>query len=256
MCLIIFGLKAHPRYKLVMIANRDEFYARPSLEAHFWEENAQVLAGKDLQAGGTWLGVHKKGRFSALTNYRDPKNIKENAPSRGDLITNYLLDNIDPLKYMFQVQLKAAQYNGFNLLVGDSEDVFYYSNYSKSIQKVSSGVHGLSNHLLDTYWYKVALGKEKLENYLNNHQELKVLELLDLLEDESKPEDESHIQQTGLSIEQEKMLSSMFIRSPLYGTCCSTVFLWDNNDEITFVEKTYKEGQADKIVEYKFTVEA
>jgi len=254
MCLIIFGLEAHPQYKLVLIANRDEFYARPSMAAHFWEEHPHLLAGKDLQGGGTWLGINKKGKFSALTNYRDPLNIRTDTPSRGELNTNYLLGDADPLKYMFRVQFKASQYNGFNLLTGDKDDLFYYSNYSKSIQKINQGIFGLSNHLLNADWYKIGLGKEKLENYLQNNENLDITDLLAIMNDESKPEDEK-VQQTGLSLEQEKMLSSMFIRSPKYGTCCSTVLLWDRKNHITFAERTYIEGVADKTNEYSFQIE-
>ncbi len=174
MCLLIFALNYHPDYKLVLLANRDEFYARPTAKAHEWDCAGKVIAGKDLQAGGTWLGIDKKGRFSAITNYRDPKNIKTEAPSRGELVQNYLLSQTDPLKYMFQVQFKAQNFNGFNLLVGNREDIFYYSNYAKSIQKIGDGIHGLSNHLLNTYWYKVGLGKEKLENYLNQNERLNI----------------------------------------------------------------------------------
>ncbi|MFN3316372.1 MAG: NRDE family protein, partial [Raineya sp.] len=130
MCLIIFGLEAHPHYKLVLIANRDEFYHRPSLPAHFWEENKDILAGKDVEKGGTWLGITKKGRFAAITNYRDPQNIRKDAPSRGELTLEYLKGTNNPLRTMFQVQFKSKQYNGFNLLLGDPEDLFYYSNYS------------------------------------------------------------------------------------------------------------------------------
>ncbi len=255
MCLIIFGLEAHQNYKLVLLANRDEFYQRPALPAHFWEENKDILAGKDLEKGGTWLGITKKGKFAALTNYRDPKNIRKDAPSRGELTAGYLNSTINPLKAMFQVQFKAQQYNGFNLLLGDPEDLFYYSNYSKSIQKVGQGIHGLSNHLLNTYWHKVGLGKEKLEQYLQNNSNLEIEELFGILEDESKPDDEKHIQQTGLSIEQEKMLSSMFIRSPEYGTCCSSVLLWDYDNHITFAEKVFKFGKATQTQEFHFELE-
>lgn len=255
MCLIIFALDAHPLYKLVLVANRDEFYHRPSLPAHFWEEDRNILAGKDLEKGGTWLGITKKGKFAAITNYRDPKNIRKDAPSRGELTAEYLRNNLNPLKTMFQVQHKAQQYNGFNLLLGDAEDLFYYSNYAKSIQKVGQGIHGLSNHLLNTYWHKVGLGKEKLENYLKNNATLEVEELLELLEDETQPEDEKHIQQTGLPIEYEKMLSPMFIRSSDYGTCSSSVLLWDRDNKITFAEKFFKFGKACQTQEFRFELE-
>lgn len=255
MCLIIFGLEAHQSYKLVLLANRDEFYQRPALPAHFWEENKDILAGKDLEKGGTWLGITKKGKFAAVTNYRDPKNIRKDAPSRGELTAGYLNSSINPLKAMFQVQFKAQQYNGFNLLLGDPEDLFYYSNYSKSIQKVGQGIHGLSNHLLNTYWHKVGLGKEKLEKYLQNNSHLEIEALFDILEDESQPEDEKHIQQTGLAFEQEKMLSPMFIRSPEYGTCSSSILLWDYDNHITFAEKVFKYGKATQTQEFHFNLE-
>ncbi|MCS6795819.1 MAG: NRDE family protein [Raineya sp.] len=255
MCLLIFALNYHPDYKLVLLANRDEFYARPTAKAHQWDCAGKIIAGRDLQAGGTWLGIDRKGRFSALTNYRDPKNIKANAPSRGELVQNYLLSQTDPLKYMFQVQYKAHNFNGFNLLVGNREDIFYYSNYAKSIQKIGDGIHGLSNHLLNTYWYKVGLGKEKLENYLNQNERLNIDDLLGILEDESLPAEDHFIQQTGLPFEMEKMLAPIFIRSENYGTCSSTVLLWDINDKVTFVEKSYQYGKPDSIQKFSFLVE-
>lgn len=255
MCLLLFALNFHPDYKLILLANRDEFYARPTMQAHEWNVPNKVIAGKDLQAGGTWLGIDRKGRFSAITNYRDPKNIKTNAPSRGELVQNYLLSSTDPLKYMFQVQFRAQLFNGFNLLVGNREDVFYYSNYAKSIQKVPDGIHGLSNHLLNTYWYKVSLGKEKLENYLLKNTILNIDELFELLEDETLPSEDRLIQQTGLPMEQEKMLAPMFIRSEHYGTCSSTILLWDVNDKVTFVEKTFHYGQPNGITSFSFTVD-
>ena len=235
MCLLLFAYKAHPKYKLILVANRDEFYKRNTQEAHFWEENIDVLAGKDLVAGGTWLGINKKGYFAALTNFRDGTNTNQNALSRGLLTKNYLLNGGDPLSYLFRTQFQASKYNGFNLLVGDKDNLMYYSNQEKIIKTLHSGVYGLSNHLLDTNWEKVTRGKEKLSGYIKN-KDLSTTSLLDLMNDATPA---SVLPNTGVPLEWEKMLSPMFIKSQEYGTRCSTAILWDYNDNIIFEERNY-----------------
>ena len=235
MCLLLFAYKTHPKYKLILVANRDEFYNRSTQEAHFWKENTDVLAGKDLVAGGTWLGINKKGYFSALTNFRDGTNNNQNALSRGNLTKNYLLNGGDPLSYLFRTQFQATKYNGFNLLVADKDNLMYYSNQEKIIKTLHSGVYGLSNHLLDTEWGKLTRGKEKLSGYIKN-KDLDTTSLLNFMNDTTPA---SVLPNTGVPIEWEKMLSPMFIKSPKYGTRCSTAILWDYEDNIIFEERNY-----------------
>ncbi len=238
MCLILFAYKTHPKYKLILVANRDEFYKRNTQEAHFWEENTDILAGKDLVAGGTWLGINKKGYFAALTNFRDgnTQNIDKNLLSRGFLTKNYLKNGGDPLSYLFRTQFQATKYNGFNLLVADRDNLMYYSNQERIIKTLHSGIYGLSNHLLNTPWEKVTLGKEKLAEYIKN-EDLNTTSLLNLMNDATPA---TVLPDTGVPLEWEKILSPMFIKSPEYGTRCSTAILWDYEDNIVFDERNYK----------------
>jgi uncharacterized protein with NRDE domain len=250
MCLIAFNWKNHPRYKLILIANRDEFYQRKTLSAHFWDENREVLAGKDLEGGGTWLGITKSGYWSALTNYRDIANLKSQAPSRGMLTFDFLNQKPSPTIYLSSIAEKAPDYNGFNLLVGNTEELCYYSNYQSEIRSLGAGLYGLSNHLLDTDWYKVEKIKDKLQKAIQDDM-LEQGDLFDLLFDKEKPED-ARVQQTGLPLDRERMLSSMFIESPNYGTCSSTVLLIDYQNQAQFFERVY--NTQDKIVrENSFT---
>ena len=158
MCLIFLSLHQHPNYKLIVAANRDEFYARKTVPAEFWVDHPQLVGGRDLEAVkpdgtcGTWMAVNKNGRIAMVTNYRDLKNIKSKAPSRGHLVTDYLLSDEHPEKYLKSIEKNAALYNGFNLIVGSAEELFYLSNYRDGIVKIPNGFHGLSNHLLDTPW--------------------------------------------------------------------------------------------------------
>lgn len=237
MCLILFAHKVHPNYKLVVAANRDEFYQRPTKPADYWEENQNILAGKDLEAGGTWLGVTKKGRISLLTNYRDLKNIKSDAPSRGHLVSDFLSSDIDAGQYLNDLAGKGDLYNGFNIICGDWDNLHYYGNYQKGVHKIAPGVHGLSNALLDTQWPKVVKGTEGLGKVMHS-KDIDPDQLFELLYDDQTAVDEQ-LPDTGVGYDREKMLSPLFIKSEQYGSRCSTVLLVDQNDKVTFVERTY-----------------
>ncbi|MEO1255043.1 MAG: NRDE family protein, partial [Bacteroidota bacterium] len=149
MCLITFAYKAHPKYKFILAANRDEFYARPTAVAHWWEDHTDILGGRDLQARGTWMAIYKNGRFAAVTNYRDIKNIKSDALTRGDLPVNFMLSDYKPTDYSREVFGNGSKYNGFNLITLD-EEMVHVSNYDKQVNALDAGVYGLSNALLDT----------------------------------------------------------------------------------------------------------
>jgi uncharacterized protein with NRDE domain len=237
MCLILFAWKAHPSYPLILAANRDEFYDRPSQPADFWKDHPRVLAGIDLQEKGTWLGVAKDGRFAAVTNYRDPSSWRPDAPSRGQLVSRFLTGSEDPGDYLQKMSGKAHRYNGFNLLAGDVRDLFVYSNRDR-ILKLDPGIYGLSNHLLDSPWPKVKRGKKLLAAALERTGQALEDALFDLLANRRVAPDAA-LPQTGVTLEWERMLSPMFIKTPVYGTRASTVLLIARNGRIRFVEKTF-----------------
>lgn len=240
MCLIVFANNVHPKYKLIFAANRDEFYARPSEQAEFWEDHPELLAGKDLQAGGTWMGITKQGRFAAITNYRDLKNIKNDAPSRGNLTLDYLLRTISPEDYYENLKPTLNDYNGFNLLLGDADNLYYFSNKTDGIQKLSPGIHGISNAILNTSWPKVEKAKQKLESLIKQ-DDVHPFEVIDILKNTTIAKDED-LPDTGVGLELERMLSSIFIKSEKYGTRCSSVILVDNENNVQFVEKFFFGG--------------
>jgi uncharacterized protein with NRDE domain len=236
-CLIIISVDQHPDYSLVVAGNRDEFHARRTATAQFWEEAPDVLGGRDLEAGGTWLGITRSGRISVVTNYRDLRGLKSVAPSRGHLVSDFLTGNSAAQDYLAQVKAKGAEYNGFNLLTGSSNELWYYSNYADDIRKVSPGVHGLSNHLLDTPWPKVVRGEELIGPLLRQPV-LDPKQILDALYDERRGPD-AQLPDTGVGLERERMLSSIFIKSPDYGSRCSTAILVHRNGHVHFSERVY-----------------
>jgi uncharacterized protein with NRDE domain len=237
-CLILFSYQNHPKYSLILISNRDEFYNRPTDPIHFWKNDSNLLAGKDLKDGGTWLGVHRNGRFAAITNYRDFINMKEVAPSRGHLVSNYLSGEQSPLEYLQGLEKDAKQYNGFNLLVGDQLNLFYFSNESTGITQVQAGIHGLSNHLLNTSWQKVEKGKEGLENLIT--QNFSENDFFELLSGREKAPDEI-LPDTGADIELERELSSLFISIPDhgYGTRSSSILLIEHTGKMKVIERIW-----------------
>jgi uncharacterized protein with NRDE domain len=237
MCLIFISFHQHPRFPLIVAANRDEFYARRTAAAEFWKDQPEILAGRDLEAGGTWMGVTKAGRISMLTNYRDLKGLKSEAPSRGHLVSGFLETTASPEPYLLDVEKKAQAYNGFNLVVGDANELWYYSNYAKGVRPVTPGFHGLSNHLLDTPWPKVRRGMERLEPVLAKLI-VKPDELMDILLDDVLAID-NDLPDTGIGLERERQLSSMFIKAGNYGSRSTTIVLVDNAHNLTFAERVY-----------------
>ena len=250
MCLILFAYKVHPKYKLMVAANRDEFYQRPTAPVHYWEDDPEILAGRDLEKLGTWMGVTKTGRFAALTNYRDPKEVTLGKRSRGELVANALQYKGDIKEYMQGLVRNNDTYPGYNLLAGDSDELYYYSNVGKELITVTPGIYGVSNHLLNTTWPKVQTGKEGLVSILNSNQEDLVEPLLTLLQKADQAPDEE-LPQTGVSLDLERLLSSMFIKSDNYGTRSSTVLLM-NEQEIHYVERVFTFNE---INTQKYTIE-
>lgn len=236
MCLILFAYESHPSYRLVIAANRDEFYGRPTEKARFWEDDPNILAGRDLEKKGTWLGVTRTGKISMLTNYRDPADMSRNAPSRGLLVSDFLRQG-KPREYLEKTDTMGEAYNGFNMVLGHTNDLWYYSNKQRKITMLGSGVYGLSNHLLETPWPKVTEGKKMLQNVLENDR-IDPTDLLDKLYDNLQAPDE-HLPETGVGLDLERVLSPIFIKSPRYGTRCSTVILVDKDDNLSFTERVY-----------------
>ena len=237
MCLIFFSFNNHPAYKLIIAGNRDEFYSRKTAAANFWEDHPRILAGRDLEAGGTWMGITKTGKLSMLTNYRDPRNIDPTAPSRGHLVSDFLRETDSPETYIRQLETKGKAYNGFNLIVGNAEELWYYSNYKHGAEKLASGFYGISNHLLETPWPKVIRGKQKMEPALRKPT-IDAEELFEILYDDQLATDDQ-LPDTGLSLDRERALSSTFIKTDAYGSRCSTVILIDKNNRVEFSERMY-----------------
>jgi uncharacterized protein with NRDE domain len=237
-CLILFSLRANASFPLIIAANRDESYARPAAPIGFWPHAPYIAGGRDLRAGGTWLGITRQGRWGALTNYRRGNSYRPDAPSRGRLVSDYLEGDISPGDYVRTLEPLAARFNGFNLLVGDASSVHYLSNREPGSRKVSPGVHGLSNHLLNTPWPKVELGKRALQALCEDSAERIVTYLLDALSRRSVAAD-SALPDTGIGQAQERVLSPPFIAAESYGTRASTVLLVDAAGQVTFEERTF-----------------
>jgi len=238
MCLIIFSYNVHKNYKLILGANRDEFYERPTAPADFREDAPEILAGRDLQGGGTWMGINRKGYFTALTNFRVPFGTqKTDAPSRGALVSDFLQGNETPEDYLKKISRNSDEYNGFNLLAGNAEDIFCFSSKKPEIKKLSPGTYGLSNRFLDSPWPKVIKGKAGFEKLLNK-DEIPDNAIFDILKDSSHPPDKE-LPDTGVGLEWERILAPLFIKSPVYGTRSSTILMIDKQNSVKFVERSY-----------------
>lgn len=241
MCLILFSYRTHPACPLVLAANRDEFYDRPTAAASFWEETPDILAGRDLKDGGTWLGITKGGRLAAITNYRDPRTLKGDAPSRGTLVSGFLRGDESPEEYIRRLRPDAHRYNRFNLILGDESGLFHFSNTTDLFQEISPGVHGISNRLLDTPWPKVERGKRRLGDLLMHHEDPPPDGIFEILADTWRPEDRD-LPDTGVDLDWERVLSSAFIRSEVYGTRSSTLILAGGGGDIRFIERSFSPG--------------
>lgn len=236
MCTLLFSWQNTPGYKLVLIANRDEFYRRETKTAHWWEDEPGILAGRDLKAGGTWMGIHKNGRIAAVTNFRKlPLEAKPDT-SRGDLVRNFLNSGVSPHEYLEFLRENGQDYEGFNLVFGTTSELYYFSNRDRGFE-LSPGIYGLSNHLLDTPWPKVENGKQRFREILENRGTDRE-SLFELLKNK-KPAPDDRLPQTGLSPEMERLVSSIFIESPEYGTRLSTVVTIDNDNHVEFHERSF-----------------
>lgn len=235
MCTILFSWKSTKNENLVLLANRDEFYRRPTKTAHWWEDFPDILAGRDMQAGGTWMGINKNGRIAAITNYRKFP-MESYATSRGDLVKRFLTGRESQDSFLNFLNEKGDQYDGFNLIFGNLDEIHYFSNRGNH-QLLKPGLYGLSNHLLDTPWPKVANGKKKFQEILENGNPDKE-HFFELLSDKERARD-IDLPDTGIGLEKERMLSSIFIKSPDYGTRLSTVLRIDKSGLVDFHERSF-----------------
>lgn len=253
MCLINFSIQSHQHYKLIITANRDEMYERPTAPAQFWNDYPQLLAGRDLQQMGTWLGITKQGRFAALTNFRDPKYMNRNALSRGNLVKDYLVSQIKPEVYLQKVMKNKRNYNGFNLVVGDVDHLYYFGSEQDEIIPLEKGTHSLSNHLLNTPWPKVEKSKDMLHHYVSKQENPDLHAMFKMLTDRTIAQDE-HLPDTGVGLELERQLSPIFIQMPNYGTRSSSIILVSKQNEVTFIERTYNQGKHVNENKFNFTI--
>jgi len=239
MCLILFAFHPNSQFKLVVAANRDEFYKRPTRTADYWPEQPDLLAGKDLEMGGTWLGVTRSGRFSAVTNFRETPSSSIPPRSRGDLTTNFLTGEMTPTEYLAEVDQRASEYKAFNLLVGDGDSLYYYCNREAVVHRLEAGVYGLSNDLLDCDWPKVSSGREQLARLLDlEYDETALFNLL------AEPGNK------------DQQWSAKFIASPEYGTCAATVLAINNSGFVSFRERNFSAGGLPTLEQdYHFKIE-
>ncbi|HUH75288.1 MAG TPA: NRDE family protein [Chitinophagales bacterium] len=235
MCLIAFAIQQDEQYPFIFIANRDEFYERPTQSMHWWEDE-NIVAGKDLLAGGTWIAFGKNQQFAAVTNYRDLERNQPTAPSRGAIPVNLIKENPTNFQqYVINNKAHWSEMNGFNLLYHNGKETFYYSNISEEVKTLDSGVYAISNAFLDTPWPKVVAVKSRLQHIIEN-EKISVDNLLEILSNHNiYPEEQ--LPETGVGIEMEKLLSPICIQSPIYGTRVSTIFLKGNNGTAHVAER-------------------
>jgi len=252
MCLILIAYRTQTAYPVILVANRDEFFSRPTASCRYWDDAPQVLAGRDLQAGGTWLGVNRQGKLAALTNYRQGVQHNTQAHSRGQLPSNFLSNTHTATEYLARCMADAQYYSGFNLILGDVQQLYYYSNRAQTAPiPLTAGIYGLSNHLLDTPWEKVLRAKRAFSEALQ--QPFEVENYFALLKNREQTADEA-LPNTGVSAEWEKLLSSIFIQSPDYGTRCSSVLRMSARGEIEFWERSFNAAGEENTVYHQLIV--
>lgn len=240
MCIAYLSLGVNPDWPLFIAANRDEFHQRPTLAARPWPDAPQIIAGRDLSAGGTWLGMSLSQRWALLTNFRDPGNQRPDASSRGKLVSDFLQGEMSAEEYTKYIYSRAQDYNGFNLIVGHGLHAWYVGNHAACTGPVSlaPGRYALSNHALDTPWPKVELLRNRLDALVPEDGELQLEPIYEILRDGSRPEDHA-LPRTGVPLDTERLLSSIFIVSPNYGTRCSTIIAVNAQGHGIFSETSY-----------------
>lgn len=266
MCILFIANNIREDYPLIIAANRDEFHARPTAPSQFWDEYPNLLAGRDLEAKGTWMGVTRNGKIAALTNVRQPDNDKQNAVSRGELVVNWLLRTSDNGASAHATRLHAKtleatreQYNGYNLVFGQvteqgTGNLSVYNNANNTLHTIEDGVIGLSNADIVTPWPKVTQGVNALTDYTRSSATIHTEALFAILRQDNKAADDV-LPNTGIGYEWEKALSSIFIQSPEYGTRTSTLLMVDNNKQVRWLERQFSvSGDTVDTREYAFRI--
>jgi uncharacterized protein with NRDE domain len=256
MCLAVIALDVHPRYALVLAANRDEFHARPAQAAHWWNDPSvlPILAGRDLAQGGTWLGVTRAGRWAFVTNVREPGRFDPDAPSRGALVPALLRDARPPADALAAVLGNAQRYNGFNVVAGDASGGAFGSNRTDAVIALTPGIHGVSNAGLDTPWPKLVRAKHGVAAWIASGDD-DLTQLWTVLADRASAADHE-LPYTGISRERERLLSSPFIVSEAYGTRCSTLVALTREGDVEFVERSFDpQGRACGEVAYRYAID-
>ncbi len=240
MCLILVVHQPEDPIPLLVLANRDEFYDRPSAAAEYWRDSQPIVAGRDLVSGGTWFGA-RYGRWATVTNVREGIHQEgHSTKSRGWLVRDYLQGNMSPADYVAQIGDQRDAYAGYNLLLGDGRELWYATNRGERGRRLEPALYGLSNHFLDTPWPKVVNGKSGLRQLINRPL-FDFEEAFSLLTDTSRSDD-AMLPDTGVPLEWERALSAIFITMPTYGTRCSTILMTKANGQQTFLERRYKKG--------------
>ncbi len=238
MCLVVLGWQQHPEFPLIVAGNRDEFHARPTKQAHWWPDQPDLVGGRDLQAAGTWLALHRNGRFATVTNYRDAAAVSAGFRSRGHLVTEFLQGERSPLDYLNAIE--GADYAGFNLLVSDGETLAWLSNRGDGARVLPPGIYGLSNALLDSPWHKVLRSKARLRQLIENNR-VNETELLRLVNDRDKAPT-SEIESGRLPFVTAHAVSAPFIVLPEYGTRSSSIVIRDAQGSWRFRERCFDAG--------------
>jgi uncharacterized protein with NRDE domain len=235
MCLAIVAWKVHPKYRLIVAANRDEFHARPSQPLKWWPDRPGLLGGRDLLAGGTWLAAHKCGRFATVTNYREYQSKQAGLKSRGEIVTEFVVSNKNTMSFVKAI--RGDHYMGFNLLASDGDSLCYVSNRSDGPLKLDPGIYGLSNAALDTPWSKVVQCRNGLQRLISadNVNETALVRLLS----DRKMDPAENVQSNELPFEVARRLTAPFIVSPKYGTRCTTALTWTYAREMLLCEHRF-----------------
>lgn len=257
MCLIALALAAHPRFPFIVLANRDEFHDRPSRASGFWPERPELLGGRDLRAGGTWMGLTRRGRFAALTNVRGPGSALPDAPSRGGLVAEYLLSDRTPERWLSGLNPPISAYAGCNLVFGDCTALSQVGNCGPlALTSLGSGVHALSNALMDTPWPKVLAIRAALGASLYSPDEPDPQALLALLGDRS-PAPDAQLPDTGVGLDLERFLSPICVVGPRYGTRSSTLLMVDTRGRALWIEQIRDpSGEITDTRRFEFEMEA
>ena len=242
MCLVLIAHRACPGYRLVVAANRDEYHGRPTAAAAHWQDHPTIVAGRDLEGSGTWLGMHVDGRFATVTNVRSGHAVRRGPRSRGLIVTDFLLGEADAPSHARQLMKSARDYDGFNLLSWDGVDLSWLSNQADAPRTLAPGIHTLSNAQLDTTWPKTDRLRHAFQRVMATHGDSPVNALLEVLRDNTRAADE-HLPDTGIGLERESWLSSIFIEGAGYGTRCSSVLTVSDAGHVSFHERRY-DGEA------------